>query len=219
MRLQLDSALSGTDPTKSGATTGGFLQTATNLLTAIEDPATGAIKTEEASVAAEISTAQTNLNSEQARVTQLQTTNLTQQISQADSTIAELESQVSYVTGLLANTPGPTTRKAVSQLFEILDCVASIKESARRGDWRSAPQLTAILPRALPPASREELGEYLDHLKDALAVAKASRAHAAASQVRLNAAARFNRSRSDFSSGRQNFGDSADFQQPARVVE
>ena len=36
---------------------------------------------------------------------QLQT-NLTAQISQADSAIAELESQVSYVTGLFASIPG-----------------------------------------------------------------------------------------------------------------
>jgi len=91
--------------TLGGSTTGGFLQTATNLLTGIENSTTGTIKTEEASVAAEITTAQTNITNEQARVNLLQT-NLTQQISQADSTIAELESQVSYVTGLFAQYTG-----------------------------------------------------------------------------------------------------------------
>jgi flagellar hook-associated protein 2 len=91
--------------TLGGATTGGFLQAATNLMTGIEDQATGVLKTEEASVATQISTAQANLSSEQARVTQLQT-NLTHQISQADSTIAQLESQVSYVTGLFARYTG-----------------------------------------------------------------------------------------------------------------
>jgi hypothetical protein len=98
-----------------------------------------------------------------------------------------------------------------SPLSNTLDCVASIvasiRESARRGDWRSAAQFTAILPRELPPASHEELGEYLRHLKEALTVARASRAHAAASRVRLNAAARFNHLRGEFSPERQNFGD------------
>ncbi len=81
--------------------TGGFLQTANNLLNGIEDPTTGALKTEESSIATQISTEQTDISNEQARVNQLQT-NLTQQISEADATIANLESQVSYVTGLFA---------------------------------------------------------------------------------------------------------------------
>jgi flagellar capping protein FliD len=91
--------------TLGSATTSGFLQTATNLLNGIEDPTTGTIKTEEASVATEITSAQTNISNEQTRVNQLQT-NLTKQISLADSTIAELESQVSYVTGLFAQYTG-----------------------------------------------------------------------------------------------------------------
>jgi hypothetical protein len=41
------------------------------------------------------------------------------------------------------------------------------------------------------------LGEYLDLLKEALSVAKDSRAHTAASLGRLNAAARFNHARTD----------------------
>jgi flagellar hook-associated protein 2 len=102
--------------TLGGATTGGFLQSATNLLTGIEDPTSGALKTEQNSVAGEILTAQTNISNEQARVTQIQT-NLTQQISTADSTIAELESQVSYVTGLFAVYTGAnSTQSGVSTL-------------------------------------------------------------------------------------------------------
>ena len=50
-----------------------------------------------------------------------------------------------------------------------------------------------------PPSNREDLGEYLRHLKEALIVAKVSRAHAAASLVRLNAAAQFNIARKDHS--------------------
>ena len=80
-------------------------QTATNLLAGIEDPATGAIKTEESSVAAQITTAQTDISNEQARVNLLQT-NLTAQIAQADSAIASLESQVSFVTGFICSIHG-----------------------------------------------------------------------------------------------------------------
>ena len=88
-----------------GTSTGGFLQTATNLLNGIEDPASGALKTEETSIANQVTTEQTTIGNEQDRVNRLQT-NLTAQISQADSTIAELESQVSFVTGLFAQYTG-----------------------------------------------------------------------------------------------------------------
>jgi flagellar hook-associated protein 2 len=91
--------------TLGNGTTSGFLQTATNLLNDIEDPVTGALKTEESSYANQIAAQQTTVANEQATVNQLQT-NLTQQISKADSTIAQLESQVSYVTGLFAQYTG-----------------------------------------------------------------------------------------------------------------
>jgi flagellar hook-associated protein 2 len=97
--------------TLGSATTGGFLQAATKLITGIEDPSTGAIKTEEKSVAGEITTAQTNVSDEQAKVNLLQT-NLTTQIAQADSAIASLESQVSFVTGLFAQYTGAYSTQA-----------------------------------------------------------------------------------------------------------
>jgi flagellar hook-associated protein 2 len=97
--------------TLGSTTTGGFLQAATKLLNGIEDPATGAIKTEEASIATQITNQQTTISNEQAKVNLLQT-NLTQQISQADATLAELESQVSYVTGLLASFTGANNTQA-----------------------------------------------------------------------------------------------------------
>jgi len=97
--------------TLGGSTTGGFLQTATNLLTGVEDPATGVLKVEEASVASQITNQQTTITNEQAAVNLLQT-NLTQQISQADTAIAELESQVSYVTGLFAVYTGATSTQS-----------------------------------------------------------------------------------------------------------
>lgn len=102
---------SGLLSTLGSASTGGFLGTATNLLNSIEAPATGALKSEEMSVGNEITAAQTTLSNEQATVNTMQT-NLTQQISQADSTIAEMESQVSFVTGLFAQYTGATNTQS-----------------------------------------------------------------------------------------------------------
>jgi hypothetical protein len=99
----------------------------------------------------------------------------------------------------------------VSQLSDALERVALIRESARRGDWQSAADLTAHLPREAAAASRDELGEYLRCLQEAVTVAKASRAHAASSLVRLQAVARFNRARLGYASDRQNSDDPADF--------
>ena len=96
--------------TLGSATTGGFLQTATNLLGGVED-ASGLVPQEESSIAGEIAAQQTQIASEQATVSQLQTT-LTAQISQADSTIAALESQVSFVTGLFATYTGATNTQS-----------------------------------------------------------------------------------------------------------
>ncbi len=75
------------------------------MLNGVEDPTTGTLKIEEASVAGQITEEQTHIASEQSRVNQLQT-NLTQQISTADTAIASLESQVSFVTGLFAQFTG-----------------------------------------------------------------------------------------------------------------
>ena len=86
-------------------TTGGFLQTANNLLTGLEDPTTGVIKTEETDLSQQITDQNTKISNEQATVNQLQT-NLTAEISKADAAIASLESQVSYVTGLFAQYTG-----------------------------------------------------------------------------------------------------------------
>jgi hypothetical protein len=110
-----------------------------------------------------------------------------------------------------------------SQLSSILDIVASLQESARFGDWTSTGRLAAILSQQTLPDSREELGEYLRCLKQALIAAKVSRAHSAASLARvntaagrLNAAARFNKIRGDPSPSCsphgewQEFGEAAD---------
>ena len=91
--------------TLGGTTSGGFLQAATNLLNGVEDPTSGTLKIEEASVAGQITDQQTLIASEQSRVNQLQT-NLTRQIATADTAIASLEGQVSFVTGLFAQYTG-----------------------------------------------------------------------------------------------------------------
>lgn len=81
--------------------TGGFMQAATTLMTGLEDPANGAIKQEETSVASEITNQNTLITNAQSQLNQLET-NLTSQIAQADSTLASLETQVTFVTGLFA---------------------------------------------------------------------------------------------------------------------
>jgi flagellar hook-associated protein 2 len=91
--------------TLGGTTSGGFLQAATNLLNGAEDPINGAIKIEEGSLTGQITGQQALIANEQSRVNQLQT-NLTKQIATADSAIAALEGQVSFVTGLFAQFTG-----------------------------------------------------------------------------------------------------------------
>lgn len=97
--------------TLGGTTSSGFLQTATNLLNGVEDPTTGTLKIEEASVAGEITSQQALIASEQSRVNQIQT-NLTQQIAAADTAIAGLESQVTFVTGLFAQYTGASNTQS-----------------------------------------------------------------------------------------------------------
>jgi flagellar hook-associated protein 2 len=98
------------------STSGGFLQTAANLLSSVEDPTTGFIPSEEASVATEITGQNTKIADEQATVTQLQT-NLQAQIAAADAAIASLEGQVSFATGLFASYTGANnTQNGVSTL-------------------------------------------------------------------------------------------------------
>lgn len=96
-----DANFAGLISTLGTSTTSGFMQAATTLLSGIEDPATGSIKQEEATVANEIANQNTQISSAQTQLTQLET-NMTNQIAQADSTLASLESQVTLVTGLFA---------------------------------------------------------------------------------------------------------------------
>jgi flagellar hook-associated protein 2 len=109
---------SGLLSTLGSSTTSGFLKTATDLLSGVEDPVTGSIRNEEATVSDAITAQQTRIANEQAVVSSLQQ-NLTAQIARADAAIASLESQVSYVTGLFAaynGTSSTSTSNGLSTL-------------------------------------------------------------------------------------------------------
>lgn len=97
-----------------------------------------------------------------------------------------------------------------SQHSELFAIVGNLQECARRGDWKSAFEAATALRDRTPPASAADTGRYLDRLRDALVVAKASRTHLAATLVRLNAAARFSRTRASahLRSSCQEFGES-----------
>jgi flagellar hook-associated protein 2 len=81
------------------ATGGGFLQTATNTMNAVEDPTTGFIPTATNDVNGEITQENDLITQEQQKITDLQNT-LTQQMAAADATIASLEQQKDYITNL-----------------------------------------------------------------------------------------------------------------------
>ena len=82
-----------------GATGGGFLQFATNTLTGIEDPSTGALTNEITQTNNTIVSDNQLISRQQDQITQLQTS-LQAQMSQADSAIATLESQQSFFSSL-----------------------------------------------------------------------------------------------------------------------
>jgi flagellar hook-associated protein 2 len=100
-------ALLGADLTSSSAVNaflgsasgGGFLQVASNTLTGLEDPTTGAIKTTETAFETQ-STEMTNRINAGQQAVQLLQANLTQQMSQADSLIASMQAQYSYLTSV-----------------------------------------------------------------------------------------------------------------------
>jgi flagellar hook-associated protein 2 len=82
-----------------GATTGGFLQFATNQLSAIEDPTTGILTNAISQTTASITSDNSLIAQQQAQLTVMQTS-LQSQMASADSAIALLESQQSFDTTL-----------------------------------------------------------------------------------------------------------------------
>ena len=81
------------------ASTGGFMQMATNAMISADDLNSGAIETEYNTLQTQITNQNQQIQDDQARVTTLQT-NLTAELSQADAAIATLESQKTYYTDL-----------------------------------------------------------------------------------------------------------------------
>ncbi len=77
------------------ATSGGFLQFATNTLSGIEDSTTGVLTNDITQTNNSITSDNQLISQQQAQLTQMQT-NLQAQMSKADSTIASLESQQSF---------------------------------------------------------------------------------------------------------------------------
>lgn len=90
------------------STSGGFLQFATNQLSAIEDPTSGIISTTINSVANEITNENQLISNQQVYINQLQTS-LQAKMSAADAAIASIESQVSFFTGLFQSMYLPKT--------------------------------------------------------------------------------------------------------------
>lgn len=82
---------------------GGFLQTANNILNSVTDLTTGTLTEYSQSVSTELTDLSTKISSEQDQLNTLQT-NLTNQSAKADATISNLEQQLSYITSLFSAT-------------------------------------------------------------------------------------------------------------------
>ncbi len=80
---------------------GGFLETASNMLTAVTDPTTGTLAGASNDLASEISADSTKITDDQAQVSQLQQS-LTTQMAKVDSTISSLQSQLTEITDLFS---------------------------------------------------------------------------------------------------------------------
>jgi flagellar capping protein FliD len=92
-----------------GASTGGFLQSASSALTGLADPSTGAIQSQFTSLQTETTNENALISNEETRVSDL-TTNMQQQLSEADAAIANLQEQKSYYTELFqAEYPSSST--------------------------------------------------------------------------------------------------------------
>lgn len=95
------------------AASSGFLQFATNTLTGIEDPTTGALTTEITQTTDSINSDNQLIAQQQAQVTQMQTS-LQAQMSKADSAIATLESQQTFYTSLFTSMLLPSPQQLAS---------------------------------------------------------------------------------------------------------
>ena len=83
------------------ATTGGFLQAATNQMNEVTDPTAGLFTTSLASISAQIGDENSLISQETDRINQM-TATLQQKLSAADATISVLQTQFTYMSGLFA---------------------------------------------------------------------------------------------------------------------
>jgi flagellar hook-associated protein 2 len=84
-----------------GSTAGsGFLLSATNAMTSLEDPTSGLLKTTEADYQTELTGLSTQISNKQTQVNQLQTS-LTNQMNAADALISSLQNQYTDLTDIL----------------------------------------------------------------------------------------------------------------------
>jgi len=83
------------------AKTGGFLQTATNVMTEVMDPNTGLFPASLNSVQGQINHENSLISEETDRINQMSAT-LQQRLTAADATISVLQTQFSYMSGLFA---------------------------------------------------------------------------------------------------------------------
>lgn len=82
-----------------GSTTaGGFLQAATNTLNGIEDPTSGVLAQDLASLSSQVTAANQSISEKQDQVNQLQTS-LTRQMAAADASIASMEQKLESLQG------------------------------------------------------------------------------------------------------------------------
>jgi flagellar hook-associated protein 2 len=81
------------------ATTGGFLQAATNDLSSIDDSTSGDIASENTALQSQITSQNTQITNKENQITIMEN-NLLSELSQADAAIADLQEQKSYYTQL-----------------------------------------------------------------------------------------------------------------------
>jgi flagellar hook-associated protein 2 len=90
---------SAVDAFLGNSTTGGFLMAATNALTSLEDPTVGVVKTTETDLTNQITAIGNTISTKQAQVATM-TTNLTNQMAQADAALSDLEQQYNSISEL-----------------------------------------------------------------------------------------------------------------------
>src|ERR1022692_2972085 len=81
------------------ATGSGFLKTATDALTSVEDPTTGLLKTSETDTTSQITDLTTTIADKQAKVDAMQL-QMQNQMAAADALVASMEQQYNYLSGL-----------------------------------------------------------------------------------------------------------------------